>query len=115
MQQVEIEMNTAYLEGVRLVQREWAAAPVSMRVRVMAKLRRRIASGARELAETVPTELPGALSRTVADTLASEVLPLIEACRFLERDAAGILRTKRLGAGGRPLWLGGVDSRVERA
>jgi acyl-CoA reductase-like NAD-dependent aldehyde dehydrogenase len=115
MQQVEMEMNTAYLEGVRFVQREWAAAPVSMRVRVMAKLRRRIASGARELAETVPTELPGALSRTVADTLASEVLPLIEACRFLERDAAGILRTKRLGAGGRPLWLGGVDSRVERA
>jgi acyl-CoA reductase-like NAD-dependent aldehyde dehydrogenase len=62
----------------------------------------------------VPTELPGALHRTVADTLVSEVLPLIEACRFLESEAEGILRTKQLGSRGRPWWLGSIETRVER-
>jgi aldehyde dehydrogenase (NAD+) len=107
-------MNTGYLEGMRLAQREWAATPMVARIDLIARLRKRIASGARELAETVPAALPGALHRTVADTLASEVLPLLEACRFLEREAVRILRTKRLGHKGRPLWLGGVDSQVER-
>ena len=115
MQQVESGMNSGYLEDVRLAQRDWAATPLGLRMRVMAKLRRRVAAGARELAETVPTELAGALHRTVADTLGSEVLPLLEACRFLERNAERILRTKRLGLHGRPIWLVGVDSRVERA
>jgi acyl-CoA reductase-like NAD-dependent aldehyde dehydrogenase len=115
MQQVERAMATGYLEGVRLAQREWASTPLSLRIAVIAKLRRRMASGATELAETIPTHLPGALSRTVADSLVAEVLPLIEACRFLERDAAGILRTRNLGTEGRPVWLGGVEAEVERA
>jgi len=114
MQQVNPAMNTEYLEGMRPAQREWAATPMTARIGLIARLRKHIASGARELAETVPAALPGALHRTVADTLASEVLPLLEACRFLEREAVRILRTKRLGHKGRPLWLGGVDSQVER-
>jgi acyl-CoA reductase-like NAD-dependent aldehyde dehydrogenase len=67
------------------------------------------------LAETVPTHLPGALNRTVADTLGAEVLPVMEACRFLERSAGRILAPKRLGVKRRPIWLAGLDSRVERA
>ncbi len=115
MQQVEQAMETGSLEGVRLAQGKWALAPVRRRVQVVAHLRRRMAGAARELAETVPTRLPGALHRTVADTLVAEVLPLIEACRFLERRAEGILQTKRLGRRGKPLWLSGVDAEVERA
>jgi aldehyde dehydrogenase (NAD+) len=94
------------MDGIRLAQKHWAAAPPRLRARLMGQLRRRIASGARELAEAVPTHLPGALHRTVADTLVAEVLPLAEACRFLEKEAAWILRRKVLGAEGRPLWLG---------
>ena len=108
MQQVTTAMGTGYLEGVALAQRKWAATPLVLRARLMGKLRRRIAWGARELAETVPTRLPGALSRTVADTLVAEVLPLAEACRFLEMDATRILRTRALGRHGRPIWLAGV-------
>ena len=110
-------MASQYLDrrdAILLAQKQWAATPLRLRAEIIGKLRRRMASGARELAETVPTTLPGALHRTVADTLASEVLPLIEACRFLERYAAKILKTKRLGARGRPLWLGGVQTHVER-
>jgi acyl-CoA reductase-like NAD-dependent aldehyde dehydrogenase len=103
------------LEGVRLAQHGWAAEAVDARAAVIGRLRRRMASGARELAETIPTELPGALVRTVADSLVSEVLPLLEACRFLEREAEATLRTRSLGAAGRPLWLGKVEAEVERA
>src|SRR5271165_4540099 len=115
MQWVELAMRTSELEGVRLAQRDWARTPAELRAALMGRLRRRMASAAQDLAETVPTELAGALHRTVADTLVSEVLPLIEACRFLERDGARILRGKRLGRNGRPVWLGGVETRVERA
>ncbi len=115
MQQVERTMETGYLEGVRLAQRDWARTPVAKRVAVIGRLRHRIASGAIELAETVPTRLPGALNRTVADTLGAEVLPVLEACRFLERRASRILAPKRLGLKRRPLLLTGLDSRVERA
>ena len=103
------------MEAVKLAQRDWARTPLASRLAVIARLRRRMASGARELAETVPTRLPGALNRTVADTLGAEVLPVMEACRFLERSAARILASKRLGAMTRPIWLFGLDSRVERA
>jgi acyl-CoA reductase-like NAD-dependent aldehyde dehydrogenase len=115
MQQAERAMATGYLEGVRLAQREWAATSLSHRLGIVRELRRRMASGATELAETIPTHLPGALSRTVADSLVAEVLPLIEACRFLEREAVGILQPKNLGTEGRPVWLGGVEAEVERA
>jgi aldehyde dehydrogenase (NAD+) len=115
MQQVERTMETGYLEGVRLAQRDWARTPLLERVAVVARLRRRMASGSIKLAETVPTRLPGALNRTVADTLGAEVLPVMEACRFLERAAGRILAPKRLGIKSRPLLLTGLDSRVERA
>ena len=115
MPQVERAMNIDDLEGVRLAQRSWASAELRLRVAVIGRVRRQMASGAEALAETIPTELPGALHRTVADSLVAEVLPLIEACRFLEREAELILQTKRLGSEGGPVWLGEVETEVERA
>jgi aldehyde dehydrogenase (NAD+) len=44
----------------------------------------------------------------------SEVLPLLDACKFLEREAARLLRPRRLGLSGRPLWLGGVRAEIYR-
>jgi len=49
-----------------------------------------------------------------AEALASEVVPLADACRFLELRAARLLRPRRVGRRGRPFWLGGLLSRVER-
>ena len=115
MLQVKPAMNIDDLEGVKLAQRVWASVELPLRVAVIGRLRRQMASGAGALAETIPTELPGALHRTVADSLVAEVLPLIEACRFLEREAELILQTKRLGSEGRPAWLREVETEVERA
>ena len=117
MQQVERRMGIGYLairDGIRHAQRQWAVVALSERLAIIRRLRRSTASGAKELAETIPLRLPGALSRTVADSLVSEVLPLIEACRFLEREAEQILRAKTPGSEGRPPWLGGVETEVER-
>ncbi len=46
--------------------------------------------------------------------MVAEVLPLLEGCRFLERQATRILATRKLGRAGRPLWLSGVDSEIRR-
>lgn len=102
------------LDGVTLAQQRWAATPLRQRLAVIRRLRRKIAAGARELAETIPTDLTGALHRTVADSLGAEVLPVMSACRFLEREAAGILRTRRLSGDGRPAWVVGVEAEIER-
>jgi aldehyde dehydrogenase (NAD+) len=42
------------------------------------------------------------------------VVPLAAACRFLEREAASILASRRLGAEDRPVWLAGVEAEVRR-
>jgi acyl-CoA reductase-like NAD-dependent aldehyde dehydrogenase len=110
----QIEVIAESLDGVALAQRQWAATPLDQRLAVVRRLRHRMAAGAKELAETIPTELPGALHRTVADSLGAEVLPVMAACRFLEREAAGILRTRRLSSDGRPVWVAGVEAEVER-
>jgi acyl-CoA reductase-like NAD-dependent aldehyde dehydrogenase len=118
MQQVEITMRSEFLdrrEAVLLSQRAWEETSLSERIAVIARLRQRMALRARELAETVPTNVPGGLHRTVADTLGSEIVPLLAACRFVEREAGRILRTRRLGRRGRPIWLTGVQTEVERA
>ncbi len=54
------------------------------------------------------------LARTEADTLVAELLPLLEACLFLEREARRILQVRRLGRKGLPLWLSGLKSEVVR-
>ncbi|HTJ30206.1 MAG TPA: aldehyde dehydrogenase family protein, partial [Acidobacteriaceae bacterium] len=102
------------LESIAVSQRAWAALPLSARVAVITRLRRSMASRAKELAETIPISLPCALHRTVADSLIAEVLPLLEACRFLEREAGEILRRRLIESEGRPLWLRGVEAEVER-
>lgn len=102
------------VELAREAQQLWAAEPVKKRVRLLRKFRHALAESGREIAATVPCELPGSLHRTVADTLVSEVLPLAEACRFLEREAVAILAPQRPGNENRPFWLRGVATEIHR-
>ncbi len=93
------------LKTARVAGAEWAAAGVQARLRVIRRARRLMAGRATALALTV--------RRPVADTLVAEVLPLLEAARFLERRAAGLLAPRRL-RGGRPIWLLGVAAEIRR-
>ncbi len=98
------------IAAARAAQRNWETVPVRQRLAAVRELRRAIAAKPQELARlaAAPNERP------VAEKLVSEVLPLLDACRFLEREARWILREKRFGARGRPLWLRGSSFVVER-
>lgn len=89
-------------------QAEWADRPLRERLRVIRALRHRIAANARELARAAGG------GRPEPEVLSAEVVPLAEACRFLEREAPRLLAPHRLGAGGRPAWLAGVEAEVRR-
>ena len=83
----------------------WAAIPLRERLAVIRRARRLMAARAAALAATV--------ARPAADTLVAEVLPLLEAAKFLERRAARLLAPRHLW-GGRPAWLFGVRAELRR-
>ena len=97
------------IRDMRDAQHPWAATAVRERLRVLKRTRKLLAQRSGELAAAVTPR-----GRTLADTLVAEVLPLLEACRFLEREAAWILRPRKLGKRGLPFWLSGIDSEVHR-
>jgi acyl-CoA reductase-like NAD-dependent aldehyde dehydrogenase len=102
------------VEFARTAQQAWATTPVAYRLRILRKFRHALAESAEDLAASVPCERPGSLHRTIADTLVCEVLPLAEACRFLEREASAILSPKKQGTRNRPFWLRGVATEIYR-
>jgi acyl-CoA reductase-like NAD-dependent aldehyde dehydrogenase len=93
------------LGQARAAQAIWARTRLRDRLSLLRRTRHHIAANAIAMAQTVPCEQPGALHRSVADILAAEVLPLVEACRFLEYEARWILAPQRLSAHTRPFWL----------
>ena len=52
--------------------------------------------------------------RSDAETIQAEVLPLLSAMKWLERNAGRTLRDRRVGRRGRPAWLWGVTSVARR-
>lgn len=98
------------MAAARMAQRRWATTTLRQRLAVVRQLRVALAEQALEVAElaAAPNDRP------VAEKMTSEIAPLIDACRFLERNARRILRTKKFGARGRPLWLRGSSFVVER-
>jgi acyl-CoA reductase-like NAD-dependent aldehyde dehydrogenase len=84
--------------------------PLRGRLRILRAARQRMAARAEEFAEAISPRL----ARTKADTLATEVLPLLAGCKFLEREAGRILAPRRLGMSGRPLWMTGVAAEIHR-
>lgn len=98
------------LHKTREAQQRWAATSIRDRLRIVRRLRARIAEEAMLLAGASGASR----SRPAAETLTAEVLPLADACRFLERNAERLLQTRRLGRHGLPLWLAGLEVEVRR-
>jgi len=91
-------------------QARWADASVRERMQVLCAARHSMAAHASEFAAAISPQL----ARTEAVTLVGELLPLLDACKFLEREAARLLAPRKLGRGGRPLWFAGVMAEVIR-
>src|SRR5205823_4322801 len=54
------------------------------------------------------------IGKPVQETIGAEILPLAEACRFLERQAGRLLKPRRVPISQRPLWLWGQSDVVTR-
>jgi acyl-CoA reductase-like NAD-dependent aldehyde dehydrogenase len=94
---------------IRQAQAAWASRPVRERVTVLDRARQALARDAERLAGLTAA----AADRDLAYTLAAELLPLLDAFRWLRRRAPALLAEERPGSG-RPLWLFGVRLRLRR-
>ena len=100
------------LDEVRAEQREWSARTVRQRLAVIARIRPLFAERSGAIADAITAANPA--RGDAAETLSAELLPLADACAFLNKRAAKLLAPKRHGRRGRPWWLMGVSPQVIR-
>jgi acyl-CoA reductase-like NAD-dependent aldehyde dehydrogenase len=98
------------LAPARAAQARWSSVTVRERLTVVRAFRQLLAARARSLCAM----LSRLQFRPENEVLTAEIFPLIAACRFLEREAVGLLAPRRLGKRGLPLWLRGVVAEVQR-
>jgi acyl-CoA reductase-like NAD-dependent aldehyde dehydrogenase len=91
-------------------QQVWAQLPVAARLQAVRRFRHLLVDHAEQLCDAVQQDL----GKPHAETLACEILPVAEACKFLERHAARLLRPRRVSVFDRPLWLWGQRDAVHR-
>ena len=106
----ECELVRVSLAEARAAQASWAVQPMPARLDFLRKLRHLIAAHATELASAAAA----VSGRPLAEKLASEVLPLADACLWLERRMARVLAPRRCGKEGRPFWMRGMSFEVQR-
>ncbi len=105
-----LEQPATRAEETNLAQRHWAETRLKNRLRIVCELRHRIAENAHLLAQSAAL----VSDRPLAEKLVSEVLPLADACRWLESNATRVLAPRRHGRSGRPFWLQGMTFEVQR-
>lgn len=96
--------------AARDAQQRWSGSPLTTRLRVIRAIRHQIAQRSDQLVSSVTSPHRNG----PAETLAAELLPLADACRFLEREAARILAPRRLSKRSRPFWFRGVGVELRR-
>jgi acyl-CoA reductase-like NAD-dependent aldehyde dehydrogenase len=108
---VDIPQDTfaSQLAALREAQRKWAELPIYLRLYALRRVRHCLAERVDQFAGSIYR--PG---RSEADSIAAELLPVLDACKFLEREAEEILRTRREPNDSRPLWLLGVSVETRR-
>jgi acyl-CoA reductase-like NAD-dependent aldehyde dehydrogenase len=99
----------ALMERARRAQRQWGGLTVAKRLQFLRKFRGLLVEHVSVLADPV-RRVRGV---SAAEILVSEIIPLADACKFLEEEAEEIL-SPRAPQGKRPLWLAGTRLRIER-
>ena len=100
----------ARIDAAREALPAWQARPVKARARLVGALRHRLA----QEADTVIAAIGERFDRGPAETLTTEIIPLADAARFIERRAARVLAPRHFGPRGRPAWLWGARGTVRR-
>jgi acyl-CoA reductase-like NAD-dependent aldehyde dehydrogenase len=94
----------------RAAQPVWTALPVVERLRPVRGFRHLLVEECHRLC----TALGRDIDKPEEEAVAGDVLPTADACRFLERQAARLLRPRKVPRGQRPLWLWGQADTVHR-
>ena len=110
MRRVTTETIPAAMSAAQIAQGRWALTPLATRLALIRELRRLIAENAAALSQSSAVSR----HRPALESLTAEVLPLAEACRFLEREARRLLGVRRLGRSSLPLWLSGIRREIRR-
>src|SRR5262245_16421603 len=100
-------------EAVRRCRRQqeaWASLPIGRRLQPVRALRRQLVAECDRLCDAAARDV----AKPADEALGGELLPLADALRFLERQAARLLRPRRVPVGQRPLWLWGQSDTVHR-
>lgn len=79
------------ITDARAAQDAWQAARITDRLAIVRQFRRVVIENMSQLCEV----LTGNTARLRSEVIAAEILPLVAACRFLERRAEAILRPER--------------------
>jgi acyl-CoA reductase-like NAD-dependent aldehyde dehydrogenase len=107
-----VEGNEMLVQAVRRcreAQRRWQDEPVRKRLRPVKELRRLLVAECDQLCDAVVKDI----GKPAGETL-GEVLGVADACRFLQRQAASLLKPRRVPRSSRPLWLFGQSDTVHR-
>src|SRR5262245_29651223 len=94
----------------RAAQQRWATLPVRERSRPIAALRRLLVDEADRLCEAVERDV----NRPAAEVLSTDIVPTADALKFLQKDAAKILRAQSVSISRRPAWLWGQRDVIHR-
>ncbi|MCC6510592.1 MAG: aldehyde dehydrogenase family protein [Pirellulaceae bacterium] len=98
------EGRVSTLDKLRSVQIEWQRRPLTERLRIIGSVPGVIAQHSEELTRSVVRS-----AATFGEIMASEVLPLAEACRYTARRGASILKPRKLSRRDNPWWMGSIE------
>lgn len=94
----------------RAAQEAWCRLPVRQRLRPVKALRHLLATEYESLCDAVARDI----GKPVEEALGGDILPLAEALRYLERQAARVLAPKKVSFGVTPLWIYPQADRIYR-
>ncbi len=104
----DLRAMKAVVADLQAAQRSWAVISVERRLKRIRQFRHKVSECAAALLE-VASDGP-----SKAEVIVSEILPLCDAARFLEKEAERVLAPKRLTESLRPFWLSGVEGMETR-
>ena len=104
------EERDTIIDRARNAQAVWRNTNLRDRLAIVRRIRNEIATSADPLIEAFPVKLRA----NRVERLAAELIPLAEACRFLEQQASAILAIRRLRARRTPFWLRGIELEERR-
>jgi acyl-CoA reductase-like NAD-dependent aldehyde dehydrogenase len=112
LQHPTVKLNGAgVISHARAAQDNWRSISIRERLSYLRRIRNSIAHNPRPLVEAVR------LTRNRcpdSEILVSEVLPFLDAIKFLEREAQVLLRRSHPAEAGRPFWLSGIELEIDR-